>query len=78
MENDRVAKRSIKECVLVVTQWLKRWINAVKECLKKRCLDVREARTMVHDRRIWQGFVRGECMGCSPGDEPLISTRCQL
>ena len=24
----------------------------------------------------WWGFVIGECMGCSPGDEPLTLMRC--
>ena len=28
----------------------KRWIDNVKERLKKRCLDVRQARRMVQDR----------------------------
>ena len=33
--------------------------HTVKECLKKRGLDVRQARRMVYDRRVWRGFVRG-------------------
>ena len=37
----------------------KRWIDTAKECLRKRCLDVRQARRMVQDRCEWQGFVRG-------------------
>ena len=28
----------------------KRWIDSVKECLRKRGLNVRQARRMVHDR----------------------------
>ena len=52
----------------------KRWINTMKECLRKRGLDVRQARRMVQDRREWRGF-EGKCMGRSPGDEPLILTR---
>ena len=43
----------------------KRLIDLVKT--KKKGLDVRQAGTMVHDRREWQGFVRGggggECLG---------------
>ena len=36
----------------------KRCINTVKECLRKRCLDVRQARRMGNDRK-----VRGVCEG---------------
>ena len=36
-----------------------RWIDTVKDCLKKRGLDVRQARIMVHDRSVWREFVRG-------------------
>ena len=38
----------------------KRWIDTVKICLKKKKkgLDVRQARRMVHDRSEWWGFVR--------------------
>ena len=36
----------------------KRWIDTVKECLKKKGLDVRQARRMVHDMMVWRGFVR--------------------
>ena len=28
----------------------KRWIDTVKDCLKKRGLDIRQARRMAHDR----------------------------
>ena len=31
----------------------KRWIDTMKECLRKRGLDVRQARRMVHDRNEW-------------------------
>ena len=37
----------------------KRWIDTVKECLKKRGLDVREPRRIVEDRCVWRGFVKG-------------------
>ena len=36
----------------------KGWIDAVKDCLKKRRLDVRQARRTVHNRSVWRGFVR--------------------
>ena len=35
----------------------KRWINTVRECLRKRGLYVRQARRMVHKCE-WWGFVR--------------------
>ena len=43
----------------------------MKDCLKKRGLDVRQARIMMQDRSVWSvwGF-----MGRCPGDEPLILT----
>ena len=34
----------------------KRWIVTVKDRLKKRGLDVRQAKRMVHDRRVWRGL----------------------
>ena len=37
----------------------KRWLDTVKECLKKIGLDVKQAMRMVQDRREWWGFVRG-------------------
>ena len=37
----------------------KRWIDIVKDCLKKRDLDIRQARKMVHVRSVWRGFVKG-------------------
>ena len=69
MENDRIAKRVyVGECAgscSVGSPW-KRWLDTVKECLKKRGLDVRQARKMVHDKSVWWGF-EGECMGRCPG-----------
>ena len=35
------------------------WIETVKECLKKRRLDVKQARRMVQDMCEWREFVRG-------------------
>ena len=43
------------------------WIDTVKDCLKKKCLDDRQARRMVHDRIIWRGFVRGNAWGVARG-----------
>ena len=34
----------------------KRWLDTTKECVKKRGLDVRQARRMVQDRTKWRGF----------------------
>ena len=50
MENDRIAKRAyVEECSgsSSVGRLRKRWIDTVKYCLKKSCLDVRQARRMV-------------------------------
>ena len=33
----------------------KRWTDTVKECLKKRALDIRKARKIVEDRSEWRG-----------------------
>ena len=61
MERDRIAKRVyVGECAgshSVGRLW-KRWIDTMKECLKKRGLDFRQARRMVQDRSEWWGFVR--------------------
>ena len=52
---DRIAKRVyVGECGASrsVGRPQKRWIDTVKECLRKRGLDVRQARRMVQDRRM--------------------------
>ena len=53
MENGRIAKMFyVEECAgsrSVGGPW-KRWIDTVKDCLKKMDLDVRQERIMVHDR----------------------------
>ena len=54
----------------------KREIDTVKEYLKNRGLDVREARRMVHDRSVWPGFVRGNAWVVPAGYKPLTLTRC--
>ena len=65
MENDRIGKRVyVGVCAGSHSLGIlrKRWINTVKVFLKKRCLDVRQARRMVHDWGIH-------------GDEPMTLTR---
>ena len=62
MERDRIAKIVyVEECAgsHSVGTLQKRWIDTVKECLRKRGLDVRQARRMIQDRSVWWGFVRG-------------------
>ena len=62
MEKDRIVKRVyVGECSgsRLVGRPQKSWINTVKECLRKRGLDVRQARRIVKDRSEWRGFVRG-------------------
>ena len=53
IESDRIAKRVyVGECAgshLVSSSW-KRWIDTVKECLRKRGMNVMQARRMVQDR----------------------------
>ena len=61
MERDRIAKKFyVGECAgsRSVGRPRKRWIDTVKGCLKKRGLDVRQARRIVQDRSEWRGFVR--------------------
>ena len=53
MENDRIAKRVyVGECAgsRSVGRPRKRWINTVKDCLRKIGLDVRQERRMIQDR----------------------------
>ena len=56
MERDRIAKR-IYVGVCAGSHSMgrpqKRWIDTMKECLKKRGLDVRQAKRMVQDRSEW-------------------------
>ena len=66
MKKDRPAKRVyVGECAgsCSVGRLRKRWIDTMKDCLRKRGLDVRQARRMVHDRSEWQGFVRRNAWG---------------
>ena len=53
MENDRIAKRVyVGECADIrsVGRLRKRWIDTVKDCLKKRGLQFRQVRRIVRDR----------------------------
>ena len=70
MENDRIAKTVYAgECAgsHSVGRPRKRWIDTVKECLKKRELDVRQTRIMLHGRGVWRGFVRRNGWGVVRG-----------
>ena len=74
MEKDRIAKRIYVEvCVgsRSVCKPQKRGIDTVKDCLRKRVLDVRQARRIVHDRSEWQRFVRGNAWGVAWCMNPL-------
>ena len=73
MERDKIAKRVyVGERAgsrSVCRPW-KRWIDTVKECIKKRGLDIRQARRMVQDRSEWRGFVRGNAWGVAQEMNP--------
>ena len=74
MEKNRIAKRVyVGECAGThsVGRPRKRWIETMKDCLRKRGLDVKQTRRMVQDRREWQGFVRGSAWGIARGMNPL-------
>ena len=62
MENDRIAKRNYVGEYFggrLVGKPRKRWIDTVEDCLKKKGLNVRQPRRMVHDRSVWRGFGKG-------------------
>ena len=61
----KLIKKYMGECTgsCSVGRTRKRLIDTVKECLKQRGLDVRQARRMVQDRSEWRGFVRGNAWG---------------
>ena len=79
MERDRIAKRVYVEERAgnrsVGRPW-KRWIGTMKEYLRKKGLDVRQAGRMVQDRSEWRGGCEEECMGVAQGEEPLTLARC--
>ena len=65
-ENDKIANRVyIWLCAgsHLLDRLRKRWIDTLKDCLKKRGLDVMQTRRMVHDRSEWRGSVRGITWG---------------
>ena len=69
IDRDRIAKRVyVGDCAgsRSATRPRKRCIDTVKECLRKRGLDVRQARRMVQDRSECRGFVGG-MYGMYPG-----------
>ena len=78
MERDRIARRVyVRDCAgsRSMDRPHKRWIDTMKECLKKTGLDVRQAKRMVQYRSEWRRFVRGNYIGHSPWDESLTLTR---
>ena len=76
MENDKSVCVGVCGSSRSVGRPRKRWIDTMKDCLKKRGLDVRQARRMGRDRIACRGFLRGNAWGVSPGDEPWNLTRC--
>ena len=57
MENDRIAKRIYAgeyDGSRSVSRPQKRWTDTVKDSLKKRGMDVRQARRIVSDRSVWR------------------------
>ena len=73
MEKERIAKRVYVggECWYSFSGRLrKRWIDIVKDCLRKRGLDVRQARRMVLDRSEWQRFLRRTAWFIAHGTNP--------
>ena len=78
MERDRIAKGvyvgEYADSHSLGRPW-KRKTHTRKECLKKRRLNARQARRRFQDKSEWWGFVRGECMGHNPGEEPLTLMR---
>ena len=68
MENDRIGKNFyVGECDGSLR---KRRIDTMKDCLRKRGLDVKQARRMVQDRSEWRRFVRGNALSVAPGMNP--------
>ena len=73
VENDRIAKRMYvgefaSSCSL--GRLRKRWIDAMKDCLRKSGVDIRQERRMVQDRSEWWGFVRRNAWGVARGMNP--------
>ena len=73
MEKDRTAMRVyVGECAgsRSVGRLRKRWNETMKDCLKKKGMDVTQARRTVHDRSEWRGFVKGNTLGVARGMNP--------
>ena len=73
MKNDRNAKRVfVRECdgSCSMGRPMKRWIDTMKGCLKKRGLDVRKTSKILHDKSVWRGFRRGNTWGVARGMNP--------
>ena len=73
MERDRIVKKVyVGECAgsHSVGRPRNRWIDTMKDCLKKRGLDVRQARRVVQDSSGWLRFVRGNAGGVARGMNP--------
>ena len=69
MERERIGKRVyVGECAgsRSVSSPRKRWIDTLKECLKKIGLNVRRARRMVQDRSEWRGSAWGVARHMNP------------
>ena len=73
LESDRIAER-----IYVrknggshsVRRPQKKWIDTMKECLRKRVLDIRQPKRMLQEKCEWQGFVRGNAWGVAQGMNP--------
>ena len=73
MENDRTAKKVyVGECAdnRSVGKPRERRTDIVKECLRKRGLDIRQARRMMYGRSAWRRIARGSAMGVDRGMNP--------
>ena len=73
IEMKRIAKRVyVGECAGSPSMGRprKRWIDTMKDCLRKRGLDLRQARRMVLDMNECQGYVRGSVWGIAWGVNP--------
>ena len=72
MENDRFAKIFAGECAgsNSVGRPQKRWIDTVKECLRKRSFDDRQAGRILQDMSEWRGFLRWNAWDAVLGMNP--------
>ena len=73
MENDQVAKRvCVEKCAFSCSVGIprNRWIDTLNERLRKRSLDIRQARRMVQDKSEWRRFLRKNTLGVAWGMNP--------